>query len=135
MAALQGGYTGPALGGGGGQGLASEAAFRGFAHGAALQQQQQHQQDAAQMALKPGMGGRVREVWATNFDAEMPLLRELITKYPYVSMVSQICPSIPHVLCLLRYTLPIPHTPLILPFSPRTGHGIPWHSSPPHWQL
>lgn len=84
---LQGAYAGAGLGGGGGSGLASEAAFRGFAHGAALQQQQAHQQEAAQLGLKSGLGGRIRDVWAPNFDSEMVLLRELITKYPYVSMV------------------------------------------------
>ncbi|KAL1304432.1 hypothetical protein AAFC00_003429 [Neodothiora populina] len=85
MASLQSAYSGSGLGGAG-SGLASEAAFRGFAHGAALQQQQQHQQEAAQLASKPGLGGRIRDVWAPNFESEMVLLRELITKYPYVSM-------------------------------------------------
>lgn len=86
--ALHGAYAGAALGGGGGSGLASEAAFRGFAHGAALQQQQAHQAEAAQMGIKTGVAGRIREVWRSNLDQEMVLLRQLITKYPYVSMVS-----------------------------------------------
>ena len=82
--ALQNPYSGPTLtGGGNGSGLASEAAFRGFAHGAALQQ---HQQEAAQLGLKSGHTARIRDVWAHNFDSEMVLLRELIAKYPYVSM-------------------------------------------------
>lgn len=85
--ALHGAYAGAALGGGG-SGLASEAAFRGFAHGAALQQQQAHQAEAAQMGIKTGVAGRIREVWRSNLDQEMVLLRQLITKYPYVSMVS-----------------------------------------------
>lgn len=75
-------------GGGGGSGLASEEAYRGFARGAALQQQQAHQAEAAQMGVKTGMAGRIREVWATNLEQEMVLLRQLIQKYPYVSMVS-----------------------------------------------
>lgn len=81
------GYGG-GLGNGGGQGLASEAAFRGFERGAALQQQQAHHAEAAQMGMKTGQLGRIREVWRSNLDQEMVLLRELIRKYPYVSMVS-----------------------------------------------
>ncbi|KAH0316716.1 ribonuclease H-like protein, partial [Aureobasidium melanogenum] len=75
-----------AQGVGGGTGLGSEAAYRGFAHGAALQQQQAHQAEAAQLGLKSGLAGRIREVWAHNLEHEMVLLRQLITKYPYVSM-------------------------------------------------
>lgn len=81
-----------AQGVGGGTGLGSEAAYRGFAHGAALQQQQAHQAEAAQLGLKSGLAGRIREVWAHNLEHEMVLLRQLITKYPYVSMVG-CCPS------------------------------------------
>lgn len=77
----------PAQAVGGGTGLGSEAAYRGFAHGAALQQQQAHQAEAAQLGLKSGLAGRIREVWAHNLEHEMVLLRQLITKYPYVSMV------------------------------------------------
>jgi CCR4-NOT transcription complex subunit 7/8 len=81
----------PGQGVGGGTGLGSEAAYRGFAHGAALQQQQAHQAEAAQLGLKSGLAGRIREVWAHNLEHEMVLLRQLITKYPYVSMV-RCCP-------------------------------------------
>lgn len=81
---LQGAYGGA----GGGSGLASEEAFRGFARGAAIQQQQAHQAEVAQLGMKTGMAGRIREVWATNFEQEMIILRQLIQKYPYVSMVS-----------------------------------------------
>ena len=99
---LQNPYTGQSIPSGG-HGLASEAAYRGFAHGAALQQAQQNQQEAAQQGLKSGVAGRIREVWAHNFEAEMVLLRELIAKYPYVSMVSTFTnlPSRPR-----RYTNP-----------------------------
>lgn len=108
-AAMQGAYAsqgplpgtagaGAGAGAGGGSGLASEAAYRGFAHGAALQQQQAHQAEAAQLGIKPGLAGRIREVWAHNLDHEMVLLRQLITKYPYVSMV---CPSSRSSFCLL----------------------------------
>ncbi|KAF2756223.1 CAF1-domain-containing protein [Pseudovirgaria hyperparasitica] len=73
-------------GSGGGTGLDSQTARAGFAHGAALQQQQAH--EAA------GMGGlgtkalstRIREVWKTNLAQEMEMLRNLIEKYPYISM-------------------------------------------------
>jgi len=95
---LQGTYPGGAIGAGGGSGLASEAAYRGFAHGAALQQQQAHQQEAAQLGLKSGAAARIRDVWAGNFEAEMVILRELITKYPYVSMVTTTPPFQPAVL-------------------------------------
>jgi len=83
---LQGAYGGAGLGGG--QGLASEEAYRGFARGAAMQQQQQaHQAADAQMGMKSGMAARIREVWANNLEQEMAVLRQLIQKYPYVSMV------------------------------------------------
>lgn len=78
--------TTPGAGINSGTGLGSEAAYRGFAHGAALQQQQAHQAEAAQLGIKSGLAGRIREVWAHNLEHEMALLRQLITKYPYVSM-------------------------------------------------
>jgi CCR4-NOT transcription complex subunit 7/8 len=60
-----------------------------FGHGAALQQQQ------AREAMRRGSGmgkhpqkGRIREVWASNLAQEMQNLRELVEKYPYISMVS-----------------------------------------------
>lgn len=91
MGALQGGYPGAAaLGGGGGSGLASEEAFRGFARGAAIQQQQAQNAEAAQLGFKPGMVGRIREVWANNLEQEMTILRQLVQKYPFVSMVSPV---------------------------------------------
>lgn len=84
LAGLQGGYLSSGLGSG--SGLASEEAFRGFARGAALQQQQAQHAEAAQLGLKTGMAGRIREVWASNLEQEMVILRQLIQKYPYVSM-------------------------------------------------
>lgn len=38
------------------------------------------------MGMKGGAGGRIREVWRHSLEAEMAILRELILKYPYVSM-------------------------------------------------
>ncbi|GAB7362447.1 hypothetical protein MBLNU230_g2769t1 [Neophaeotheca triangularis] len=69
-----------------GQGLASVAAQQGFARGAAMQEHTAHQADAASMGMKSGAAGRIREVWRHNLAAEMVIIRQLILKYPYVSM-------------------------------------------------
>ena len=87
---LAGGFGGGGgLGGGGGTGLASHAAVMGFAHGAVIQQQQQ-----AREALRRGSGGvkghtksRIRDVWKGNLEQEMHNIRDLVEKYPYISMV------------------------------------------------
>lgn len=71
--------------GGQGQGLASVAAQQGFARGAAMQEST-HAADAASLGLKSGANGRIREVWRHNLDQEFAVLRQLILKYPYVSM-------------------------------------------------
>jgi CCR4-NOT transcription complex subunit 7/8 len=83
---LQGGFaTGAGLGSGG-SGLASHAAQMGFAHGAALQQQAAN--DVMSIAGQAKTGhGRIREVWKHNLHEEMSILRELVDKYPYISMV------------------------------------------------
>lgn len=88
-AGLAGGFGGGGGLSGGGTGLASHAAVMGFAHGAAMQQQQQ-----AREALKrsSGMGkaqskSRIRDVWQGNLAQEMQTIRELVDKYPYISMV------------------------------------------------
>ena len=46
-----------------------------------------HQAAETQMGMKSGMSARIRDVWATNLEQEMSVLRQLIQKYPYVSMV------------------------------------------------
>jgi len=33
------------------------------------------------------MGTRIREVWRNNLAQEMQMLRSLVEKYPYISMV------------------------------------------------
>lgn len=88
---LAGGFgTGGGLGAGG-TGLASQAAVMGFAHGAALQQQQardaMRRSSGGQGGGKHQMKGRIRDVWRHNLAQEMQILRTLIDKYPYISMV------------------------------------------------
>lgn len=91
---LAGGFgTGGGLGGGG-TGLASREAMVGFAHGAALQQQQardalRRSSGGAAMG-KHQMKGRIRDVWRHNLAQEMQILRALVEKYPYISMVCAI---------------------------------------------
>lgn len=69
-----------------GQGLASVAAQQGFARGAAMQEHGNQQAEAALAGVKSGAMGRIREVWRHNLEQEMAVLRQLILKYPYVSM-------------------------------------------------
>ena len=86
---LAGGFgTGSSISGGG-TGLASQAAIMGFQHGAALEQRQQR--DAVRRTSGGGAKhqtkGRIREVWQSNLAQEMQILRSLVEKYPYISMV------------------------------------------------
>ena len=75
-------YGANGLGSASGTGLASQEAQMRFAHGAAIQQQQ------AEAAGMRGAGAtRIREVWANNLAQEMDIIRNLIDKYPFVSMV------------------------------------------------
>lgn len=90
---LAAGFGGGGGIGAGGTGLASQAAVLGFAHGAVMQQQQ-----AAREALRRGSGtgkaqskNRIRDVWQGNLAQEMATIRELVDRYPYISMV---CASI-----------------------------------------
>lgn len=86
-AGLAGGFGSGGGLAGGGTGLASHAAQMGFAHGAALQQQREV--EAASMASggAKGNGMRIRDVWKHNLAQEMAILRSLVDKYPYISMV------------------------------------------------
>lgn len=75
---------------GGGTGLASHAAQMGFARGAQIQQQQLHQGPDGRLALDTKAGAvksRIRDVWKHNLAHEMAVLRSLVDKYPYISMV------------------------------------------------
>ena len=85
-----GGFGGAGAGEGGGTGLASHAAQMGFARGAQMQQQQLHQAHDGRLALEPKASGvktRIRDVWKHNLAHEMATLRQLVEKYPYISMV------------------------------------------------
>jgi CCR4-NOT transcription complex subunit 7/8 len=58
----------------------------GFARGAQIQQQQLHQ---GPLDLKSGAAKtRIRDVWKHNLAHELAVLRSLVDKYPYISMVS-----------------------------------------------
>jgi CCR4-NOT transcription complex subunit 7/8 len=75
---------------GGGTGLASHAAQMGFARGAQMQQQQLSQGHDGRLALDAKGGAvksRIRDVWKHNLAHEMAVLRQLVDKYPYISMV------------------------------------------------
>ncbi|KAL2868095.1 CCR4-NOT core DEDD family RNase subunit POP2 [Aspergillus lucknowensis] len=76
-------------GDGGGTGLASQAAQLGFARGAQMQQQQLNQAHDGRFTLEGKAGGvktRIRDVWKHNLAQEMAVLRQLVEKYPYISM-------------------------------------------------
>jgi CCR4-NOT transcription complex subunit 7/8 len=85
MPGAGGSFNGGILGGQG-QGLASVAAQQGFARGAAMQEHSHAAAEAGLGGVKSGMIGRIREVWRHNLEQEMAVLRQLIIKYPYVSM-------------------------------------------------
>ena len=76
--------AGGSLGVGGGTGLASQSAVMSF-YG-----NPQATRDVMRRSSGIGKGqnkGRIREVWASNLAQEMQNLRELVEKYPYISMV------------------------------------------------
>ena len=80
----------------GGTGLASHAAQLGFAHGAALQRQERHDSvSSGSVDWKSMVKGRIRDVWRSNLAQEMAVIRTLMEKYPYVSMVCRRVESSP----------------------------------------
>lgn len=81
--------------GAGGTGLGSHAAQMGFAHGAALQRQEANDGLGPGQPDWKGMGkNRIRDVWRGNLAQEMAVLRNVVEKYPYISMVGSVllCP-------------------------------------------
>ena len=59
-----------------------------------MQEHTAHQLEAASMDSKSGANSRIRQVWRHNLEQEMAVLRQLIIKYPYVSMVCfDCCPT------------------------------------------
>ncbi|CRG87162.1 CCR4-NOT transcription complex subunit 7 [Talaromyces islandicus] len=89
--AVTNGVTMGGFGGAGdGTGLASHAAQMGFVRGAQMQQQQQlHQTQDGRLVLEGKAGSiksRIRDVWKHNLAQEMATLRQLVDRYPYISM-------------------------------------------------
>jgi CCR4-NOT transcription complex subunit 7/8 len=86
---LAGSYGGTAsLGGSNGAGLGSREAQMGFAQGAtAMQQQADAMSDISKGG--PSQKSRIREVYKNNLEEELSVLRTLVDKYPYISMVSR----------------------------------------------
>ena len=90
---LAGGF-GPGGGlGTGGTGLASREAVMGFQHGAQLQLQQQARDQIRRgsgvgVGTKAQMKSRIRDVWRGNLNQELRTLRDLVDRFPYISMVN-----------------------------------------------
>ena len=82
------GSFGGGLGGGGGLG-SHEAQMRFARGGASLQDQQGQLVGHDSMATAAGARGptRIREVYKHNLAQEMAVIRQLVDRYPYVSMV------------------------------------------------
>lgn len=99
-----------------GSGLGSAAAVNGFLHGAAIQQQQardaMRRTSGGRAGAKGGMKERIRDVWRDNLQQEMKTLRELVDKYPYISMVNTERSS-----CICGHRL----IEILL------GHRVPWY--------
>lgn len=83
--ALPGGFGNTGLGMAGGTGLASHAAQMSFA--TANTQQHGHNGIVDQGQNRGGNKSRIREVWASNLNEEMALMRAVADQYPYVSLV------------------------------------------------
>jgi CCR4-NOT transcription complex subunit 7/8 len=84
---LPGGFGGSGLGMTAGTGLASQAAQMSFA--GANMHQHGHNGMGETGQTRGGNKNRIRDVWSGNLNEEMALLRAVVEKYPYVSMVSQ----------------------------------------------
>lgn len=63
----------------------------GYQHGVELEERQargQVRRGSGAGSSKNSFKGRIRDVWRGNLAQEMQLLRSLVDKYPYISMVS-----------------------------------------------
>lgn len=81
---LSGGFGGAGLGMPGGTGLASHAAQMSFA-GANLHQGHNGMSEVGSVRGQKNQN-RIRDVWASNLEEEMVVLRCLAGKYPYIAM-------------------------------------------------
>lgn len=94
---------------GNGTGLASHAAQMGFVRGAQMQQQQQlHQTQDGRLVLEGKSGSiksRIRDVWKHNLAQEMATLRQLVDRYPYISMVGLGHPNFLNEFSLMMFIL------------------------------
>lgn len=84
---------------GGGVGLASQAAQIGF-HGATNQQQSHNNGPEQHGGRTSQHKGRIRDVWKHNLHEEIEVIRNMVEKFPYVSLVSTkktfMVPSLQH---------------------------------------
>ena len=111
--------------GGDGAGLGGQAAQAGFAHGAALQRQELQESNGTNQADWKGMSkGRIRDVWRNNLAQEMTVIRSLIDKYPFVSMVSLEFGDVQMFFGTAFRTRARTRCA-----ETRAGHRVPWHSS------
>lgn len=65
----------------------------GFQHGAQLQLQQQARDQIRRgsgvgVGTKAQMKSRIRDVWRGNLNQELRTLRDLVDRFPYISMVN-----------------------------------------------
>ncbi|KAI9687607.1 MAG: hypothetical protein M1822_002217 [Bathelium mastoideum] len=74
------------MGGTGGMGLASREAQLAYQHGAHLQEQAAFNSAVTGGGQQKGASSRIREVWKSNLHAEVMLLRQLVDRYPYISL-------------------------------------------------
>lgn len=81
---LSGGFGGAGLGMPGATGLASQAAQIGFASAANHQGHNGLNESGGRPTTR---SSRIRDVWASNLEEEMIILRCLAGKYPYIAMV------------------------------------------------
>ena len=114
---------------GGATGLASHAAQMGFVRGAQIQQQHTLQQSHDSRMVIEGKANsvktRIRDVWKHNLAQEMAILRRLVEKYPYISMVQ--------LLFNIFFDEGLDPSPADYYSASPLGHRIPWHCCTTHW--